>query len=89
MTFIFYEFKGFSNYARSLGIIAAKGEYCAFLDDNDYRLPAKIKKQVPLIERMNCELVHYGERIVYVNAGGITYKDKLSRLLSVELKNAA
>lgn len=89
MTFIIYEFSGFSNYARSLGFIAAKGEYCAFLDDDDYWLTEKIEKQVALIEQMDCVLFHYGKRIVYVHVDGITYKDKLPRLLSVELKNAA
>ena len=34
------------NYARNLGIKASKGEYCAFLDDDDYWLPTKIEKQV-------------------------------------------
>ena len=48
------------NYARNIGIKASKGEYCAFLDDDDYWLPQKIEKQVELIRKMKCELVYCG-----------------------------
>lgn len=48
------------NYARNLGIKASKGEYCAFLDDDDYWLPQKIEKQMMLIRKMECELVYCG-----------------------------
>lgn len=48
------------NYARNLGIKTSKGEYCAFLDDDDYWLPQKIEKQVELIRKMKCELVYCG-----------------------------
>lgn len=65
------------NYARNLGIKASKGEYCAFLDDDDYWLPTKIEKQVSLIERMDCELVHCGKRREIVKSVGIEYRDTL------------
>lgn len=45
------------NYARNLGIKASRGEYCAFLDDDDYWLPEKISKQVALIEEKKCDVV--------------------------------
>lgn len=45
------------NYARNLGIKASRGDYCAFLDDDDYWLPEKIAKQVALIEEKKCDVV--------------------------------
>ena len=65
------------NYARNLGIKAASGEYCAFLDDDDYWLPKKIEKQVALIETKDCELVHCGRRLEIVSSKGTHYRDLL------------
>jgi glycosyltransferase involved in cell wall biosynthesis len=71
------ESKG-GNHARNLGIKAAKGEYVAFLDDDDYWLPEKIEKQVALIESKDCELVHCGRRLELVSRDGeVTYCDRL------------
>lgn len=70
------ESKG-GNYARNLGIKASKGEYCAFLDDDDYWLPEKIEKQVALIEEKQCELVYCGRKLEYVNHNSIEYVDEL------------
>lgn len=46
------------NYARNMGIKAAKGKYVAFLDDDDAWLPAKIEKQIKLLEEKKCECVY-------------------------------
>ena len=66
------------NYARNLGIKASKGEYCAFLDDDDYWLPTKIEKQVDLIEKKECELVYCGRTLEIVEKTGISYRDRLT-----------
>lgn len=65
------------NYARNLGVKAASGDYCAFLDDDDYWLPEKIEKQVRLIEEKKCELVYCGRRMEYVEPSGIKFVDSL------------
>lgn len=71
------ESKG-GNYARNQGIRAAKGKYIAFLDDDDYWLPTKIEKQVTLIESKDCELVHCGKRIEFIQPNGmVKYVDTL------------
>lgn len=71
------ESKG-GNYARNMGIKASKGEYVAFLDDDDCWLPTKIEKQVALIEKKGCDLVYCGAQaeIVYPD-GTIVYQDRL------------
>lgn len=70
------ESKG-GNYARNQGIIAAQGEYIAFLDDDDYWLPEKIEKQVTLLEKYDCELVHGGRILEIISQTSITYKINL------------
>ena len=64
------ESKG-GNYARNKGILASKGKYCAFLDDDDYWLPEKIEKQIALIKEQGCELVYCGRKMEdIINRGG-------------------
>lgn len=58
------------NHARNLGVLAAKGEYVAFLDDDDYWLPTKIEKQVFLIEEKKCDLVYCGLRLEIIQKDG-------------------
>lgn len=59
------------NYARNLGIKAAKGKYVAFLDDDDAWLPAKIEKQVKLLEEKKCECVYCLRKYELVKDGEI------------------
>lgn len=65
------------NYARNQGILAAKGKYIAFLDDDDCWLPTKIEKQVNLIESKDCELVHCGRKLEILTGDTVKYRDIL------------
>lgn len=71
------ESKG-GNYARNIGILKAKGDYVAFLDDDDYWLPQKIEKQIELISKQSCEFVYCGRIIERLLAdGGTEFRDVL------------
>ena len=71
----YYPGKG-GNFARNTGIKAAKGEYVAFLDDDDEWLPTKIEKQLKIMESdPEIGLVYTGTHNIYVDLG-ITYDSK-------------
>ncbi len=71
------ESKG-GNYARNLGIKAAKGEFIAFLDDDDYWLPDKIERQMEVVQKMNCGFVYCGRKLEIVSSNGtVTFQDEL------------
>ena len=56
------------NVARNTGIEASKGEYVAFLDDDDEWLPEKLQRQVDLLDSDDSVgLVYTGVHIIYVN----------------------
>lgn len=71
------ESKG-GNHARNVGIKMAKGEYVAFLDDDDYWFPNKIERQIELINEKKCDFVYCGKKIERIAADGKTdYYDSL------------
>lgn len=65
------ESKG-GNHARNKGILASKGKYIAFLDDDDYWLPNKIEKQIELIDDKKCDFVYCGKTVERITADGKT-----------------
>lgn len=65
------------NYARNLGIKEASGEYIAFLDDDDYWIGDKIKKQLDVALKNNCGVVYGGRILEVVSKKGIKYKKSL------------
>lgn len=59
------------NYARNLGIKNSRGEYCAFLDDDDFWKPEKIEKQLKLIREKKCSMVFCLREKEYVKNGKV------------------
>ena len=56
--------------SRNLGILASKGEYIAFIDQDDYWYPTKIERQIANILESNCAMtccdVEYSYKNLYV-----------------------
>lgn len=63
------------NHARNQGVLKAKGEYVAFLDDDDYWEPTKIEKQIELAEEKSCGFIYCGAKIENVIKGTIEYSN--------------
>lgn len=58
------------NYARNTGIKASKGEYIAFLDDDDEWLPTKLEEQLKVMESdEKIGLVYTGTHSIYADDG--------------------
>ncbi len=75
------------NYARNLGIKASKGEYVAFLDDDDYWMPKKIEKQIEMMEKNHYVLCSCGRRIEDVKPDGSIklYEDDFGRFFQKDM----
>ena len=70
ISFISYHPARGGNHARNTGIKASKGEYVAFLDDDDEWFPEKIAEQVRVMESdPGIGLVYTGTRSIFVENG--------------------
>ena len=50
--------------ARNVGLVASRGEYLSFLDDDDMRLPESLDRQIDLFEQAPAAGLIYGQAIV-------------------------
>src|SRR2546430_3914296 len=55
--------------ARNVGLLASRGEYVTFLDDDDQRLPNSVDKQIETLERDPEAVLAYGQAIPEAPSG--------------------
>jgi glycosyltransferase involved in cell wall biosynthesis len=55
--------------ARNVGLVASRGEYLSFLDDDDTRLPGSLDTQIEALEREPQAGLIYGQAILYDQEG--------------------
>ena len=65
------------NHARNVGIEHAKGEYIAFLDDDDVWLPQKIEKQLQLFQKNSKAVVFCGRIFKKVSPEGCSFQNSV------------
>jgi glycosyltransferase involved in cell wall biosynthesis len=65
-----------ANAARNLGAMQSRADFIAFLDDDDEFAPDKIRRVREAIVRCECDIVHHGAEIIYVNEG-ISYRSRV------------
>ena len=71
--YIEFETNRGGSFARNEGIKQAKGEYIAFLDDDDYWESTKLEEQIHLIQEQNVDLCYTGLNLYTYNNKFIKY----------------
>ena len=83
-------------YVRNIGLKIAKGEYIAFLDDDDYWLPQKLEVQVDILKKQKhflatCSDAFLSQKIIntsntdnLVEYNKVFWWDRISKILGIE-----